>query len=118
MRALEVAFRERADGCGVACRPTGHGHCRRDDPEATDGVVDGIRSCCGHDLKVSYFPLGVPGRGADGSLSSRAPDELYKNGIQREQFVPCIELIKERFKVQCLDSDIGSAPATSRSRRD
>ncbi|KAL8291903.1 hypothetical protein RQP46_002161 [Phenoliferia psychrophenolica] len=38
--------------------------------------------------------------------SNRAPDELYKNGIQREQFVPCIDLIKERFKVQCLDSDI------------
>ncbi|KAK4705072.1 peroxisome-assembly ATPase, partial [Phenoliferia sp. Uapishka_3] len=38
--------------------------------------------------------------------SNRAPDELYKNGIQREQFVPCIELIKDRFKVKCLDSDI------------
>lgn len=38
---------------------------------------------------------------------SRHPDELYKNGIQREQFLPCIDLIKDRFKVQCLDSDIG-----------
>ena len=40
-------------------------------------------------------------------LRSRAPDELYKNGIQREQFLPCIQLIKDRFTVQCLDSDIG-----------
>lgn len=38
---------------------------------------------------------------------SRAPDELYKNGIQREQFMPCIELIKRSFFVQCLDSEIG-----------
>ncbi|GAA5931256.1 hypothetical protein JCM10213_000256 [Rhodosporidiobolus nylandii] len=38
--------------------------------------------------------------------SNRAPDELYKNGIQREQFVPCIELIKSSFVVRCLDSDI------------
>ncbi|POY70761.1 hypothetical protein BMF94_6171 [Rhodotorula taiwanensis] len=38
--------------------------------------------------------------------SNRAPDELYKNGIQREQFMPCIELIKSSFTVHCLDSDI------------
>ncbi|TNY24192.1 AFG1-like ATPase-domain-containing protein [Rhodotorula diobovata] len=38
--------------------------------------------------------------------SNRAPDELYKNGIQREQFMPCIELIKRSFFVQCLDSEI------------
>ncbi|GAA6048025.1 hypothetical protein JCM3770_000154 [Rhodotorula araucariae] len=38
--------------------------------------------------------------------SNRAPDELYKNGIQREQFVPCIDLIKKSFVVHCLDSDI------------
>ncbi|KAK7206569.1 AFG1-like ATPase-domain-containing protein [Myxozyma melibiosi] len=36
--------------------------------------------------------------------SNRAPDELYKNGIQRQSFIPCIELIKERLQVICLDS--------------
>ena len=38
---------------------------------------------------------------------SRHPDELYKNGIQRSSFVPCIELLKERFEVTDLDSGTG-----------
>ncbi|GAA5910451.1 hypothetical protein JCM5296_007183 [Sporobolomyces johnsonii] len=38
--------------------------------------------------------------------SNRAPDELYKNGIQREQFLPCIDLIKRSFVTHCLDSEI------------
>ncbi|KAL1946471.1 hypothetical protein VTO73DRAFT_14575 [Trametes versicolor] len=36
--------------------------------------------------------------------SNRHPDELYKNGIQRQSFVPCIEILKERFEVTDLDS--------------
>ncbi|TFK55628.1 AFG1-like ATPase [Heliocybe sulcata] len=36
--------------------------------------------------------------------SNRHPDELYKNGIQRSSFVPCIELLKTRFNVTDLDS--------------
>lgn len=44
---------------------------------------------------------------------SRAPDELYKNGIQREQFLPCIELIKDSFVVKCLDSEIGTFALSS-----
>lgn len=36
---------------------------------------------------------------------SRAPDELYINGIQRESFIPAIHLIKERFEVVDLNSD-------------
>ena len=41
---------------------------------------------------------------------SRHPDELYKNGIQRSSFVPCIELLKERFEVTDLDSGTGPCP--------
>lgn len=36
--------------------------------------------------------------------SNRHPDELYKNGIQRVSFLPCIELIKSHFLVTDLNS--------------
>nr|XP_018261787.1 AFG1 family mitochondrial ATPase [Kwoniella dejecticola CBS 10117]OBR83945.1 AFG1 family mitochondrial ATPase [Kwoniella dejecticola CBS 10117] len=36
--------------------------------------------------------------------SNRHPDELYLNGIQRESFIPAIELIKDKFEVVDLDS--------------
>ncbi|AOW03388.1 YALI0D00649p [Yarrowia lipolytica CLIB122] len=36
--------------------------------------------------------------------SNRAPDELYKNGVQRESFIPCIELLKERTRVTFMES--------------
>lgn len=36
--------------------------------------------------------------------SNRAPDELYMNGIQRQSFVPCIELLKSQNEVIYLES--------------
>lgn len=36
--------------------------------------------------------------------SNRHPDGLYKNGIQRSSFIPCIELLKNKFDVTDLDS--------------
>ncbi len=38
------------------------------------------------------------------TTSNRHPDDLYKNGIERESFIPCINLLKRRLTVLNLDS--------------
>lgn len=38
------------------------------------------------------------------TTSNRHPDDLYKNGIQRDSFIPCINLLKSRLQVINLDS--------------
>lgn len=38
------------------------------------------------------------------TTSNRHPKQLYKNGIQRESFVPCINLLLDRLRVLNLDS--------------
>lgn len=39
------------------------------------------------------------------ATSNRAPDHLYERGLQRELFLPFIELIKTQFDVLCLNGD-------------
>jgi len=38
------------------------------------------------------------------TTSNRHPSELYKNGVQRESFIPCINLLEQRLRVINLDS--------------
>ena len=38
------------------------------------------------------------------TTSNRHPDDLYKNGIQRASFIPCINLLKTKLRVLNLDS--------------
>ncbi|KAF3922803.1 hypothetical protein AA313_de0209789 [Arthrobotrys entomopaga] len=38
------------------------------------------------------------------ATSNRHPNDLYKNGIQRESFIPCIQLLQTRLEVLNLDS--------------
>lgn len=39
------------------------------------------------------------------ATSNRVPDDLYKNGLQRDRFVPAIKLIKEHTEVLHIDGD-------------
>jgi len=39
------------------------------------------------------------------ATSNRIPDDLYKNGLQRERFLPAIELIRQHTHVMHIDGD-------------
>jgi len=37
------------------------------------------------------------------STSNRKPDDLYKNGINRDSFLPFIDILKQRCDIVCMD---------------
>jgi cell division protein ZapE len=40
------------------------------------------------------------------ATSNRVPDDLYKNGLQRERFLPAIELIKQHTRIMLMDGNV------------
>ena len=103
-------------------RVSGDGYRHGHDIEKIVGEDDGLWDGLHHHFKVSKPFLMGPGlgrweRSADAELvapchvacCSRHPDELYKNGLQRGSFEPCIDMIKNKFQVIDLDSKTGKS---------
>ncbi|MEJ7934098.1 cell division protein ZapE [Sphingobium sp. AN558] len=85
-------------------------------PPVVDSLADEARLFCFDEMVVNNMAdAAIMSRLFTGLLerrvtivttSNRAPDELYKNGLNRQLFLPFIELIKVKLDVMTLDGPI------------
>ena len=84
-------------------------------PKVAKQIADKAKLLCFDEMHVTdVADAMIVGRLFEGMLaegvtvvttSNRPPDDLYKNGINREVFVPFIEIMKHRLDVLHLDSE-------------
>ncbi|QFU10121.1 AFG1-like ATPase [Rhodobacteraceae bacterium THAF1] len=86
------------------------------DPIQTVGedIADGLRLLCLDEMQIGditdamivgrLFERLFAGNVAIVTTSNRPPDDLYKDGLQRDRFVPFIDLLKKRMEVVHLTS--------------
>lgn len=83
-------------------------------PGIADGIADSITLLCLDEMEVrdiadAMIVARVFGRLFERGVvvvttSNRHPDDLYKDGLQREKFVPFIELLKDRLDLLQLEA--------------
>ncbi len=83
-------------------------------PGIADGIADSTTLLCLDEMEVrdiadAMIVARVFGRMLERGVvvvttSNRHPDELYKDGLQREKFLPFIELLKQRLDLLQLES--------------
>ncbi|KAJ3372843.1 hypothetical protein GGF31_001380 [Allomyces arbusculus] len=91
-----------------------HGHAVDPIPQVADELAASAHILCFDEFQVTNIADAMILRRLLAELfdrgmilvatSNRHPDDLYRNGLQRDSFLPCIDLLKARCQVISLDS--------------